>query len=218
MSTAVKPAVGEQLVLELTAWGRLGEAMADHEGRDVFVFGGIPGERVVAEVVDIRRRRLAARVLEVLDPSSHRVDPPCPYFGDCTGCQWLHIELQASAGNQTRKGHRRPAASGPGFTDTPVAAVIPSTSSIELPQPRQVHRQRRRRPGIRQPGLPALRGRRPLHDHARGDQRLLGPTPGQMLGDHPAFRPGRAADWRCPGAAKVVQPGDIHSHRAEELY
>ena len=66
MPTAVRPEVGEKLVLELTAWGRLGEAMGCHDGRDVFVFGGIPGERVVAEVVDIRRRRLAARVVEVL--------------------------------------------------------------------------------------------------------------------------------------------------------
>ena len=42
---------GQNLTLDLTSWGRLGEAMASYEGLDVFVFGGIPGERVVAEVV-----------------------------------------------------------------------------------------------------------------------------------------------------------------------
>ena len=139
MSTAVKPAVGEQLVLELTAWGRLGEAMADHEGRDVFVFGGIPGERVVAEVVDIRRRRLAARVVEVLDPSPHRVDPPCPYFGDCTGCQWLHISYKHQLEIKREKVIDALQRVGQ-FTDTSRRCRDSVPSPIELPQPRQVHR------------------------------------------------------------------------------
>ena len=129
MSTAVRPAVGEKLVLELTAWGRLGEAMADHDGRDVFVFGGIPGERVVAEVVDIRRRRLAARVVEVLEPSPHRVEPPCPYFGDCTGCQWLHISYRHQL--ETKREKVVDALQRVGqFTDPPVAAVIPSNRQL----------------------------------------------------------------------------------------
>ncbi len=129
MSTAVKPVVGEKLVLELTAWGRLGEAMSCHDGWDVFVFGGIPGERVVAEVVDIRRRRLAARVVEVLEPSPHRVEPPCPYFGDCTGCQWLHISYRHQL--DTKRERVIDALQRIGqFTDPPVAAVIPSPRQL----------------------------------------------------------------------------------------
>ena len=85
---------GQQMTLDLTSWGRLGEAMADYQGNDVFVFGGIPGERVVAEVVRVRRNHVAARILEVLEPSPHRVTPPCGYFGDCTGCQWQHLDYQ----------------------------------------------------------------------------------------------------------------------------
>ena len=40
---------GDVIQLELLSWGRLGEAMASYDGRDVFVFGGIPGE--------VRKRR-----------------------------------------------------------------------------------------------------------------------------------------------------------------
>ena len=86
---------GELLELRLESWGRLGEAMARHEGWDVFVFGGIPGERVVAEVLKVRRRYVAARVTEVLEPSPHRVEAPCRYFGECTGCQWQHLDYEA---------------------------------------------------------------------------------------------------------------------------
>ena len=84
--------VGQRVRLRLESWGRLGEAMAHIDGLQVFVFGGIPGEEVVAEVIQERRRYISARVVEVLDPSPHRVEPPCPYFGACTGCQWQHVD------------------------------------------------------------------------------------------------------------------------------
>ncbi|MBM3939471.1 MAG: septum formation protein Maf [SAR202 cluster bacterium] len=86
----------EQRLLELalTGLGRLGEALAESGGKPVFVFGGIPGERVVAEVLRERRDYIAARVTRVLDPSPDRVAAPCTYFGECTGCQWQHIRYE----------------------------------------------------------------------------------------------------------------------------
>ena len=87
--------IGQEIELSLTSWGRLGEAMASHEGQDVFVLGGIPGETVQAEVVRIRRKYVAARVVKVLTPSADRVESPCPYYGECTGCQWQHLDYQA---------------------------------------------------------------------------------------------------------------------------
>ena len=83
---------GDVVELDLHAWGRLGEAMARHAGRDIFVFGGIPGERVEAEIVAIRRKYVAAQVTRVINPSPARVEPPCEYFGQCTGCQWQHVD------------------------------------------------------------------------------------------------------------------------------
>jgi 23S rRNA (uracil1939-C5)-methyltransferase len=59
----------------------------------VFVPYSIPGETVRAEVVQEKERWARARLLEVLEPSPDRVEPPCPYFGPglCGGCQWQHI-------------------------------------------------------------------------------------------------------------------------------
>ena len=85
---------GDVLELDLHAWGRLGEAMARHAGSDVFVFGGIPGERVEAEIVAVRRKYVAAQVTRVITPSPARAEPPCEYFGQCTGCQWQHVDYQ----------------------------------------------------------------------------------------------------------------------------
>ena len=91
---AATVARGDIVELDLHAWGRLGEAMARYGGSDVFVFGGIPGERVEAEIVAVRRRYVAAQVTRVIAPSPKRVEPPCEYFGQCTGCQWQHVDYQ----------------------------------------------------------------------------------------------------------------------------
>ena len=86
---------GDRLELTLESWGRMGEAMTWHGGAPVFVFGGIPGERVKAEVLRVHRKYASAIVVEVLDPSENRVSPPCRYFGQCTGCQWQHLDYDA---------------------------------------------------------------------------------------------------------------------------
>ena len=85
----------ETALLTLDRFGTLGDTVAEFEGREISVFGGIPGERVVCRIVRYRRRRKAvvsAMVMDVLEPSAHRVAPPCPYFGPCSGCQWQHID------------------------------------------------------------------------------------------------------------------------------
>ncbi|MCI0894756.1 MAG: 23S rRNA (uracil(1939)-C(5))-methyltransferase RlmD [Chloroflexi bacterium] len=122
-------AIGQHLTLSLTSWGRLGEAMAEHQGTHVFVFGGIPGERVVAEVVRLHRRYAAARVVEVLEPAPSRVEPPCPYYGECTGCQWQHMSYSEQLAVKREKVSDALSRVG-GFTDAPVTPVVPSPGQL----------------------------------------------------------------------------------------
>jgi len=72
-----------------------GAALARVENQVVFVEGGIPGEEARVEVVEQKRRYLRARVKEIVSPSPHRVVAPCPYFGECGGCQWQHVAYAA---------------------------------------------------------------------------------------------------------------------------
>jgi 23S rRNA (uracil1939-C5)-methyltransferase len=63
------------------------------DGRAVFVDGVVPGERVVVEPATVKDRWLSARLLEVVEPSPHRIVPPCAKVAEgCGGCDWQHID------------------------------------------------------------------------------------------------------------------------------
>ncbi len=87
--------MGERLTLQLTDMAHGGEAVGKHERKVIFVPYAIPGESVRVEVMEDRGRFARARVLQVLEPSPHRVQPPCPYFGPCGGCQWQQVAYEA---------------------------------------------------------------------------------------------------------------------------
>lgn len=61
------------------------------EGDVIFVDGGIPGELCVVELKHRRRKVWYGNAVEVLEPSPHRVDPPCRYVPECGGCQLQHV-------------------------------------------------------------------------------------------------------------------------------
>jgi 23S rRNA (uracil1939-C5)-methyltransferase len=62
------------------------------DGIGIFVQGpAAVGDVVKAEIFKIKKRFLAARFLEIVKPSPHRIDPICPYFGLCGGCKWQHM-------------------------------------------------------------------------------------------------------------------------------
>ncbi|MCR4408134.1 MAG: 23S rRNA (uracil(1939)-C(5))-methyltransferase RlmD [Anaerolineae bacterium] len=83
------------LELELTGIAHGGDALGRYEGQAIFVPYGIPDEKTSVEIIEDRGRWARARLVEVLRPSPHRVNPPCPYFGQCGGCQWQHMDYQA---------------------------------------------------------------------------------------------------------------------------
>ena len=82
----------ETIVLQLTAAGPFGGTTGIADKRPVNVFGGIVGETVRARVLRESDDATEAIVEEVIEPSPHRRQAPCPYYGDCSGCQYQHIE------------------------------------------------------------------------------------------------------------------------------
>lgn len=72
-----------------------GEALARHDGKAYFVPGAIPGETVRAEVVRDKGNWARTALLDVVEPAGTRVEPPCPHFTRCGGCQWQYMTIGA---------------------------------------------------------------------------------------------------------------------------
>lgn len=81
------------VTLERIAQG--GEAVGRHEGRVVFVRGGLPGEVVSVHLTQTRSRYARGVVDEVLRAAPERVEPRCALFGKCGGCHWQFIAYPA---------------------------------------------------------------------------------------------------------------------------
>jgi 23S rRNA (uracil1939-C5)-methyltransferase len=60
----------------------------------IFVKGAVPGEVVEVSIDEKKRDFSLASVKEVIEPSPDRVEPECPYFGDCGGCQLQYISYE----------------------------------------------------------------------------------------------------------------------------
>jgi 23S rRNA (uracil1939-C5)-methyltransferase len=76
-----------------------GLGLAHAEGKTVLVSLAAPGDELRVQIEREQGNVLFASVVEVLTPSPVRVEPPCPYFGRCGGCdfQQLTYEAQLSA-------------------------------------------------------------------------------------------------------------------------
>lgn len=94
------------------------------DGRVCFVAGALPGELVGIEVLTEHRRWTRGRLLEVVQSSTDRVDPPCPYYGACGGCDLQHLApaRQGEAKREILIGQLQHLA---GIDDPQVAPVVP---------------------------------------------------------------------------------------------
>ena len=89
--SSVRPAVGDQLELEVVGIAHGGAGVGRVGAMVVFVEGVIPGERVVVRITRCKRRFAHAAVVRVITPSSERRTPRCRHVPVCGGCRWQHI-------------------------------------------------------------------------------------------------------------------------------
>ncbi|MCX6991186.1 MAG: 23S rRNA (uracil(1939)-C(5))-methyltransferase RlmD [Chlamydiae bacterium] len=86
--------LGKKMDLDIERLGINGEGVGQWDGCTIFVDGALPGEKVHASLYEKKKSYGRARVLEILSPSPDRQDPICPIFGQCGGCQIMHLRYE----------------------------------------------------------------------------------------------------------------------------
>lgn len=72
-----------------------GVGLAHAEGATLFVSLAAPGDLARVRVESTRGRAAFVAIVEVLEPSNVRAEPPCPYFGRCGGCDFQQLTYEA---------------------------------------------------------------------------------------------------------------------------
>ena len=75
-----------------------GEGFAFHEGRAIFVPLALPGEVIEAEIVETHKDWSRAEMRHLVEGSHDRVDPTCPIYGQCGGCNLQHLSYEGQLG------------------------------------------------------------------------------------------------------------------------
>jgi 23S rRNA (uracil-5-)-methyltransferase RumA len=91
-ATKVHLKQGQVIEVPIRRLGINGEGVGHYEKQVVFVDGAIPGEVVRARVTQVEPKFVRAKPVEWKKKSAYRVEPACPVYRECGGCQLQHID------------------------------------------------------------------------------------------------------------------------------
>ncbi|MEF9918726.1 MAG: 23S rRNA (uracil(1939)-C(5))-methyltransferase RlmD [Eubacterium sp.] len=83
--------INDKIEMNLVDITHSGEGVGREENMIVFVDGGVPGDKAEVEITTLKKTYALGKILNIIEPSPERVEPACPYFGKCGGCQLLHV-------------------------------------------------------------------------------------------------------------------------------
>ena len=69
-----------------------GMAAGKIDGKTIFVEGALPQEEVSVHIVHEKKDYSTASIDAILTPSPHRIEPVCPLYGICGGCNMMHAD------------------------------------------------------------------------------------------------------------------------------
>jgi 23S rRNA (uracil1939-C5)-methyltransferase len=85
----------EEVTVDIIGLTHDGEGVGRADGYTLFIQGALPGERVRAKVMKVKKQYGYARLEELLLESPSRVEPTCAIYKECGGCQLQHFDYPA---------------------------------------------------------------------------------------------------------------------------
>ncbi|WP_307986679.1 23S rRNA (uracil(1939)-C(5))-methyltransferase RlmD [uncultured Veillonella sp.] len=103
MKQNVPVAKGQVYEIAIESLGNSGEGVGRYEGFTVFVPFALPGERISARITLVKKNYAVGALVEILKPAPYRVEPTCPVYGTCGGCQLQHVTYEEQLRLKTQK-------------------------------------------------------------------------------------------------------------------
>ncbi len=82
----------QEVELEISTLTNQGQGLGRLDGWVIMVPYALPGEKVRVRIYRNDKNFSEGDLVEVVQSSPHRVQPRCPLFGQCGGCQYQHLE------------------------------------------------------------------------------------------------------------------------------
>ncbi|NBI29866.1 23S rRNA (uracil(1939)-C(5))-methyltransferase RlmD [Chengkuizengella marina] len=97
MSTTKNPPVTKNMdvTVEIIGIGHSGEGVGRINGYTLFIKGALPGEKVRAKVIKVKKNYGYGKLLDIVEKSESRTEAPCDIYNQCGGCQLQHMEYSA---------------------------------------------------------------------------------------------------------------------------
>ncbi len=93
----------QEIDLRIDSLTNLGAGVGRVDGWVVFVPYALPGELVRTRIFRNDKNHSQGDLVEVLEKSPDRVEPGCPLFGECGGCQYQHLSYDKQLAWKTRQ-------------------------------------------------------------------------------------------------------------------
>lgn len=90
MEQHIKP--NDTIELTIKRMGINGEGIGYDQKLAIFVDHALPGEEVIVKIDQVFDNRATGQLIEILKRSEHRVQPFCPVYETCGGCQTQHLD------------------------------------------------------------------------------------------------------------------------------
>ncbi|HXE72330.1 MAG TPA: 23S rRNA (uracil(1939)-C(5))-methyltransferase RlmD [Candidatus Nitrosotenuis sp.] len=93
---------GSKAVVEVHDLAVGGEAVGRVDNFVVFVPNAAPGDQLEIEIDELKKNYARGHISRILRPSPERVQPRCPIYYDCGGCQLQHMSYEAQLRFKTK--------------------------------------------------------------------------------------------------------------------
>jgi 23S rRNA (uracil1939-C5)-methyltransferase len=87
--------IGDQITIEVGQLVAGGAAMARVDGFPVFTENVFPGDVAMIRIHEVRKGFARGELVQLISPSPLRRVKPCPVAGECGGCDWTALRLDA---------------------------------------------------------------------------------------------------------------------------